>query len=168
MLLLDLLEVFWDNYWCSKPGCPCTGMHAAIQSTCAVLPTCFWSVVPAGEASDHQSTADPPSAASPKAPGATDSMWTCLQEDLLWTSDHRTSHVLLLLSNQSFIISASLSSHAESTTLPKILNLAYIISLHVDFILGHCKRQGENCPTGLLVQGANSYPTLPVLFLTHY
>lgn len=66
----------------------------------------------------------------------------------------------------SFITSASLSSCAESTTPPKILNLVYIISLHVDFILGHCKRQRENCPTGLLVQEANSYPTLPVLFLT--
>lgn len=75
MLLLDLLEFFWDNHWCSKPECPCTGMHAEYpEHTCCAANLLLVRLVPAGEAGDHQSIADPPSAASPKAPGATDSM----------------------------------------------------------------------------------------------
>lgn len=75
MLLLDLLEFFWDNYWCNKPGCQCTGMHAAIpEHVCCAASLLLVRAVPTGEAGDHQSIVDPPSAAPPKAPGAAGSM----------------------------------------------------------------------------------------------
>lgn len=70
----------------------------------------------------------------------------------------------------SFITSASHSSCAESTSLPKILIniLVYFIhSLNADYVLEHCKRQTANCPT---VQGQDVIlcPTLPLPFLTDH
>lgn len=74
------------------------GCMQLFQSTCAVLSACFHSdLCQLGRLVTTRALLIPPSAGSPKAPGAAHSMWTCLQEDFLWTSDHRPSHVLLLL-----------------------------------------------------------------------
>lgn len=135
------------------------------QSMCAVLPACFWS-----ELCQLGRLVTSRALLIPFLPHPLKHMTSCRHAcrricfGQVTTEHPMFCYFLVIIS---CITSASLSSCAESTTLPKILNLVYIISLHVDFMLGYCKRQGENHPTGLLVQGANSYLNLPVLFLTH-
>lgn len=85
-----------------------TCQYAVLQSVfpereCCTASLILVRVVPTGEAGHHQMIAAPSSAASSKALGTTNSTgWTCLQKDLLWTSDHEKSCVLLLLSNHKF------------------------------------------------------------------
>lgn len=145
------------------------GCMQLFQSTCAVLSACFHSdLCQLGRLVTTRALLIPPSAASLKHRVQLTACRHACRRICFGqvTTDYPMFCYFLFII--SLITSASLSSCAESVTLPKILNLVYIISLHVDCILGHCKRQGENCPTELLVQGAKSYPTLPVLFLTHY
>lgn len=75
------------------------------------------------------------------------------------TMEHPTFCYFLVII--SFTTSASLSC-GESTTLPKIFNLVCIISLHGDYILGHCKRQEKTALLGSLSKAKG--PTLTHLY----
>lgn len=152
-------------------------MHTAFsQSTCAVLPACFWRLRRLVTTSwlllplpkhplKHQgwrTTQDGPSCRR-----------ICFEKVTMkhigFCYPLLFNHKLHHFSTTEFMCRKNKASpHFETVIL-----VCFIYSLNVDYMLGHCNRQTTNCPTGLPSlyqgQGAIPYPAPLAPFLTdHY